>query len=107
MEYRANANQTWQTGHVTHCLHVLREDIICNADDLPRYTGRINAEAGNHIVSSGTGQIRMCRDWSQLREFALHNSACYRRPSDHIIPLLDRYKFCPDGSKPWEKMDEV
>ena len=47
----------------------------------------------------------MCRDWNRLREFALQNSACYRRPLDHYVELIDRYKFCPDGSKPWEKQE--
>ena len=102
MEYRDSKLQTWFFSHVTHCLHVLREDATCNADDLPRYTGRLNNEAGNSAVSSGTGEIHMCRDWNKLREFAVKNSACYRRPSDHNVPLIDRYKNCPDGSKPWE-----
>ena len=102
MEYRDTENQTWPLKHVTHCLHVLREDTICNADDTPRYTGRLHSEAGHDKVSSGTGQIRMCRDWNKLRQFALDHSACYKRPLDHPISLLDRYKYCPDSSKPWE-----
>ena len=102
MEYRDRMNQTWPSTHVTHCLHVLREDTTCNADDTPRYTGRLHDEANHTRVSSGTGQIRMCRDWSKLQQFALEHSACYKRPLDHPTSLLDRYKSCPDGSKPWE-----
>ncbi|KAI9743766.1 MAG: hypothetical protein M1818_002499 [Claussenomyces sp. TS43310] len=102
MAYRDNEDQMWPFAHITHCLHVLREDAICYADDTPRYTGHLHDQAKNTVFSSGTGQIRMCRDWSKLRQFGLENSACYRRPLDHYIPLLDRYKSCPDGSKPWE-----
>ncbi|CRG86467.1 hypothetical protein PISL3812_03473 [Talaromyces islandicus] len=102
MEYRDDKPHTWDISHVTHCLHVLHEDILCYADDLPRYTGALHAEAGHHVTSSGTGEIRICRDWDQLRRWAIENSACYKRPSDHYIPLLDRYKFCPDGSEPWK-----
>lgn len=102
MNYHDNKNQTWGFEHVTHCLHVLREDATCNADDTPRYAGSLHAQVGHTVTSSGTGQIRMCRDWSKLRQFALEHSACYRRPLDYAIPLLDRYKFCPDGSTPWE-----
>ena len=105
MEFHDAKPQTWHFGHVTHCLHVLREDATCNADDLPRYTGALNAEAGHPTASSGTGEVRMCRDWSQLREFALKHSACYRYPQDRHVPLLDRYKFCPDGNKPWMEQE--
>jgi hypothetical protein len=105
MEFRDNKPITWFFEHVTHCLHVLREDVTCNADDLPRYTGRLHDEAGHSAISSGTGQMRKCRDWTKLRQFAIENSACYRRPLDHSIPLIDRYKFCPDGSKPWEMQE--
>jgi hypothetical protein len=105
MQYRDNEHQTWPFGHVTHCLHVLREDATCNADDTPRYTGHLHAQENHTMLFSGVGQTRMCRDWSQLRQFAVEHSACYRRPSDHYLPLLDRYKDCPDGSKPWEQME--
>lgn len=106
MQWHDNQTQSWEYSHVTHCLHVLREDTMCNADDTPRYTGALHAQKGLiDGLSSGLGQVRMCRDWSKLHKFAVENSACYRRPLDHPISLLDRYKSCPDGSKPWEKVD--
>ncbi|KFG85751.1 hypothetical protein MANI_114555 [Metarhizium anisopliae] len=103
MQYHDNKTQTWPYEHVTHCLHVLREDVICAADDTPRYTGRLHAQENETVVESGIGQVRMCRDWNKLRQHAIDNSACYYRPGDHYMPLLDRYKRCPDGSEPWEK----
>ncbi|KAJ3497843.1 hypothetical protein NLG97_g1586 [Lecanicillium saksenae] len=102
MEYHDGKNQTWPHPHLTHCLHTLREDIMCAADDTPRYAGRLHGQENETIVTSGLGQNRMCRDWSKLYQYAVENSACYYRPTDRWIPLLDRYKKCPDGSKPWE-----
>ena len=59
--------------HSYHCLDALRMEVLCNADDTPRYTG-MNQEN----KASGTGQSRMCRDWSQLESWATTNSACWR-----------------------------
>ncbi|KAF7188224.1 Phenylalanine aminomutase (L-beta-phenylalanine forming) [Pseudocercospora fuligena] len=102
MQFRDGKEQSWPFPHVTHCLHVLREDTTCNADDTPRYTGHLHAQENSTTFFSGIGQTRQCRDWNQLRDFAIENSACYRRPLDHFVPLLDRYKNCPDGSTPWD-----
>lgn len=101
MQFRDGAKQTWAIGHVTHCLHVLREDVICDADDTPRYTGHLHAQENSTMLFSGTGQTRMCRNWDKLREWSMEHSACYKRSTDHYVPLLDRYKNCPDGSTPW------
>ncbi|KAG5987437.1 hypothetical protein E4U54_004997 [Claviceps lovelessii] len=101
-QFRDNDQQAWPFEHLTHCLLVLREDTICTADDTARYTGHLHAlENKTESVPSGVGAIRMCRDWSALRRFALEHSACYYRPLDHWIPIVDRYKRCPDGSTPW------
>lgn len=71
---------------------------MCNADDTPRFTG-------GHFEhpASGTGQVRACRDWAKLDEWARKHSACYREPDDPYdgSSELERYKNCPDGSRPW------
>ena len=72
MQMHDKVPQTLHFSHVGHCLAAIREDIICNADDTPRYTGFANSP------SSGLGQIRMCRDWSELEKWAREHSACYR-----------------------------
>lgn len=94
---------TYLQHHVDHCLENLREEVVCQADDTPRYTGRINAQSDNPQPISGVGQNRRCRDWGKLREWAMKNSACYKRmyEMDENLPLKDRYKFCPDGSIHW------
>jgi hypothetical protein len=44
----------------------------------------------------GDGQIRKCRDWDALRDFATANSACYRDSAKQII-LGDHFGYCDDG----------
>lgn len=89
--------------HVVHCLDVLRELVMCDADDTPRYTGRLNQQASAEHPTSGIGQIRMCRNWNELETWAVGHSACYRAINygDEAFPTTERYKFCPNGEKPW------
>ena len=90
--------------HVNHCLDAIRQDIICNADDTPRYTGFVNGPP-----SSGLGQIHMCRDWERLEQWAQEHSACYRYApveTPEGIPL-ESFKHCRDGSRPWEALGFV
>lgn len=50
----------------------------------------------------------MCKDWKKLEEWAKDHSACYKNKpgvetSEGGIPV-DRFKYCPDGSEPWNKL---
>jgi len=81
--------------HTQHCLMVLREEVMCNADDTPRYTG---FQPG---TKSGIGQVRMCKDWGRLEEWAQEKTACWKHVGSDTEPgfrELDRYRFCPDDS---------
>ena len=100
-EYRNHSKQTEHYLHVDHCLTILREDILCNADDTPRYTGGHHKQPG-----SGQGQVRLCRDWTKLDEWAKQRSACFKTPESWYdgAPSADRYKSCPDGSAPWKTL---
>lgn len=102
LEYRNHAKQTQHYLHIDHCLTALREDVLCNADDTPRYTGGHHKQAG-----SGQDQMRMCRDWSKLDQWATEHSACYKEPESWYDgkPESERYKFCPDGSEPWKILE--
>ena len=104
LETFANTEPTSHPDHIIHCLNVLREEVMCNADDTPRYTGRLNAEANAKQPASGIGQVKMCRDWEQLRRWAVDHSACYRaiHAGEEGFPPIERYKFCPGGERPWE-----
>lgn len=72
---------------------------MCNADDTPRYTGRLHEQASADRPASGVGQPRMCRDWGQLVKWAVENSACYKHIETTVIE--ERYKFCPHGEILW------
>ena len=79
------------------------EDIICFADDTPRYTSEL------HPGQSGFGQERKCRDWDALEAWSLEHTSCWRdiRPNDTEIDTLIRFKFCPEGSPYAEKVREI
>ena len=101
LEYRNKSLQTQHSLHIDHCLTALREDILCNADDTPRYTGGDHTQAG-----SGQDQVRLCRDWAKLDEWAKKWTACYREPElGDNIQLIDQFKSCPDGSEPWKALE--
>lgn len=99
MEAYDNVSLTYPLEHVTHCLNVLREEVMCNADDTPRYTGRLNSEKGKEHPTSGIGQARMCNDWGKLRSWAVAHSGCFRAVNESTpnFPTIERYKFCPKG----------
>lgn len=92
-ELRDQVPMTIPFGHLMHCFETLLEDVMCFADDTPRYT------ALDHPGKSGLGQKRQCRDWDQLERFANDHTSCWRviNPNDDIDTLL-RYRYCPDDS---------
>ncbi|PLB51571.1 hypothetical protein P170DRAFT_506552 [Aspergillus steynii IBT 23096] len=81
--------------HILHCLDQLRQDVLCNADDTPRYAG-FQSPPG-----TGAGQVRLCRDWEQLERWAVERSACFRHEDETPGRLVDRFKFCPGGEGLW------
>ncbi|KAF7858522.1 hypothetical protein EAF04_009122 [Stromatinia cepivora] len=96
LQFRNQTEQTEPVPHVDHCLIALREDILCNADDSPRYSSE---EAGR---GTAFGQYRLCRDWTRLDEWANKHSACYIEPDTYEdgVGEVERYRRCPDGSNP-------
>jgi len=80
---------TYPITHSGHCFDTIRQYIYCNADNTPLYT------FGDDTV--GDGQMRRCRDWDALRNFATENTACYR---DSIKPIMlgDHFGYCDDGN---------
>ncbi|KAI0015521.1 hypothetical protein F4780DRAFT_786689 [Xylariomycetidae sp. FL0641] len=81
--------------HVLHCLDQLRQDVICNADDTPRYAGFQDPPG------TGSGQVRMCRDWGKLERWALEHTACFKHEDEVPGPMIERFKSCPDGRVLW------
>jgi hypothetical protein len=88
--------------HITHCLDSLRKEIICTADDTPRWT----SSAPEAYLESGVGQQRQCRDFSKLEAWAKDHHSCYNRIDERhqCINQIERYKFCPKGSPYENKM---
>ncbi|PYH81882.1 hypothetical protein BO82DRAFT_383445 [Aspergillus uvarum CBS 121591] len=84
--------------HVQHCLDQLRQDVICNADDTPRYAGH---QQPGDPPGTGAGQVRLCRDWSQLERWARERTACFKHEDEVPGRMVDRFKFCPDGRVLW------
>lgn len=86
--------QTYNVGHITHCLDQLRMDIMCNADDIPRWT------SNDDTPESGIGQHRQCRSWERLESWAEEHTACYRylNASAQNLNQMERFKFCPPDS---------
>jgi len=86
--------------HIEHCLDLLRQDVMCYADDNMDYT----KDHGEHFLT-GDNQLKKCRDWNKLSEWVRGRSACYRTINitrageDHGVEhQLDRYTYCPEGS---------
>jgi hypothetical protein len=93
---------TFHEGHSDHCLEALLQDVLCFADDTPRYT------AEDHPGRPGDGQQRVCRDWKKLEAFAQEHTSCWRdiNPTENIDTLL-RYRYCPPGSPYAERIHKI
>lgn len=99
MEFHLELSQSEYFGHIMHCLDSLRQDVICQADDTPRFTGQVPSR-------SGIGQRRQCRDWQKLEAWAKDHTACHRhiKISDSV---LERFQFCPEGSSYGHQVNEA
>jgi len=93
-------NQTFDYHHINHCLNGLRQDIMCAADDTPM------PALAEHI---GAGQVRKCRDWNKMTEWAtqLDRNACYKLDDyREATNTLEQFAFCPPGS-PYQDVQEA
>jgi len=79
--------------HAGHCLDMLRQYVICKADNTPLYV------FGDD--TAGDEQYRKCNSWESLRQYATANSACYRdTPKDAdplTFPFGDHFGYCDGG----------
>ena len=102
-EFAQGVPQTRAWGHVIHCVDALRQDIICNADDTPRYS------TASKAPESGRGQVRLCRSWDQLEAWARRYNSCYRyvNQTAEALPEIQRFVYCPRGSPYREEVERV
>ncbi|CCD52292.1 hypothetical protein BofuT4_P080870.1 [Botrytis cinerea T4] len=102
MEYRKDIPQTRSHHHIIHCLDALRRDVICNADDIPRFT------TPDPVPETGHGQLRQCRNWDKLNDWAKEHNACYRYIHEQSgnFPEIERFVWCPEGSPYRKEVDK-
>ncbi|ESZ99048.1 hypothetical protein SBOR_0582 [Sclerotinia borealis F-4128] len=93
-QYATGVSQSVNHQHVLHCLSTLRSEIICTADDTPRWTD-------SNGQKPGEGQERTCRDWSKLEAYVEEHTGCFKyiKPEAHNMSELERMKYCPNNSK--------
>ncbi len=96
LKYDLPLSRSWK--HVMHCVESLRQDVMCQADDTPRYT------IGGAL---GFDQTRQCRSWEKLEEWAKQYNSCYGGDSFNPQPLIEHYKYCPKGSPYRDQVSRV
>jgi len=97
-----NASQLDNYQHVVHCMDMLRQDIICNADDTPLYT------SPTILKDAGQGQVRMCRSWDQLTTWAQRQTDCYAmiNETQGVDTIWARYRYCNKNSPYYDRMKQ-
>ena len=95
-EFERGLPQSIAMHHHIHCLDALRENTICSADDTLR-------PAGSGIAKPQNPRQRpqkQCRNWDQLKIWALKNSACFKRlpHDDPKYNTLEEWTWCPEDS---------
>lgn len=78
------------------------QNIICEADDTPFYTSTTSN------ITTGLGQVRMCRSWDRLTKWANERTACfaYINETQGVNAVIERFRYCPKDSyllKPMRK----
>ena len=95
-DYERGNTQEISRWHIYHCLDILRQDLMCTADDTPMPGVELPHEVGE-------GQVRLCRSWNKLTEWTKEpeRQACYHRITDFggVVNKLERYAFCPEDSQ--------
>ena len=101
LDYEKGNERVVQPPHYQHCLDALRQDLMCQADDIP-----MPGLPGAHMI--GRGQVRQCRDWNQLIEWTQQPDfeACYYNFGDYrpIYHGIEHYAYCSKDSKYFDIM---
>lgn len=102
MEMHRDQTQTVPFGHLVHCLSLLRDDVMCHADDNP------DGEAFA-LEPMKEPRYRQCKNWTQLESWAMDHTACYslRDSSYEDAGSLERFKYCPKGSPYVEEVNKA
>ena len=87
-EFSGRQNLTVPFAHTKHCFDAIRQHIMCIASETLLYT------KGKNLT--GDGQVRSCRDWNVLRDWATDHSAC--ELNGEPSKVLDQYNLCNGSS---------
>ncbi|KAJ8064633.1 hypothetical protein OCU04_006959 [Sclerotinia nivalis] len=95
-----NGTQLDSYPHLIHCMDLLLQNTICEADDTPMYT------SATQNVTTGMGQQRMCRSWDKLSNWASKQTACfsYINETQGVDAVIQRFRYCPQESGLLEPM---
>ena len=75
--------------HDMHCFDSIRQHVMCAADE------NLLATTGHNDL--GKEQVRMCKNWDLLREWATERTACYHDCEPPACEPEDRWNHCDDG----------
>lgn len=78
--------QTYNVYHIVHCLDNIRSDLMCAADDTPRYIP-VDAHTAQPPKRLSEGQERQCRDWKKLERWAKEHDSCFSYNKELILNL--------------------
>ena len=62
-------NRTGFAHHFEHCLHYLRQALLCHADTTLEVTKPILVHGTWKLRTNGVGSVHRCRDWTALRRY--------------------------------------
>lgn len=68
-------------GHDNHCFQFIRQSILCKADDALVAVGM---PPNRSLPASGFGATHRCRNWRQVRDFVVQNTARWEG-----VPYID------------------
>lgn len=75
--------------HATHCLEVLREEIMCSADGTIS-SSRLDPKDRSIRMRPGYEDTRVCADWVYLRDWAVGNPSDSQCQTRNLTDHLDR-----------------
>ena len=80
---------SYPIGHANHCFDSIRQYVMCTAGDTLLYSWGQNV--------AGDGQMRQCRDWNTLRDWAKEHTACYSDAEGAVL-IEDHFGHCHEGT---------
>jgi hypothetical protein len=87
-----------ELAHAFHCLDAFKSQTECEADDTPYV---LNAELVAENDMAGVRQTKTCRNWQEMEDFALANSACFENlaEDDPRHGTMWEWMQCPQGGE--------